>query len=85
MLLMSNPELVPEKHMKAIRKSVKNGATIAFGGLVAGSVLNLLVKKVYIKFLAFPTYVRIPLRLGIFALPFGLLYGKLMENGENIG
>lgn len=43
------------------------------------------MKKVYIKFLAFPTYVRLPIRLGIFAIPFGLLYGKLNENAENIG
>jgi hypothetical protein len=51
--------------------------TLGFGGFVAGSVLNILVKKVYIKFLAFPVFVRIPIRLGIFAIPFGLLYGKL--------
>jgi len=80
MMLMSNPELVPEKHAKAIKKAVKNLGTLAFGGLVVGSVLNILVKKVYIKFLAFPIYTRLPLRLGIFAIPFGLLYGKLNEN-----
>lgn len=85
MILISNPELVPEKHSKAIKKSVKNAATLCFGGFVAGVALNLLIKKVYIKFLAFPVYTRIPLRLGIFAIPFGLLYGKINENGENIG
>ena len=67
-------------HAKEIKKAVKNMGTLAFGGFVAGSVLNILVKKVYIKFLAFPVFVRIPLRLGIFGIPFGLLYGKLNEN-----
>jgi hypothetical protein len=74
---MSNSELVPEKHAKAIKKAVKNLATLSFGGFVAGSLCNILIKKVYIKFLAFPAYTRLPLRLGLFALPFGLLYGKL--------
>lgn len=50
---------------------------LGFGGFFVGSILNILVKKVYIKFLAFPIFVGIPLRIGIYALPFGLLYGKL--------
>lgn len=77
-MLMSNPELVPEKHAKAIKKAVKNLGGFTLGGIVAGSICNILIKKVYIKFLAFPIYVRLPVRVGLFALPFGLLYGKLM-------
>ena len=60
-----------------MKKAFKNLTTYSIGGVAAGSFLNIMVKNVYIKFLAFPTYVRIPLRLGIFAIPFGLLYGKL--------
>lgn len=85
MMLLQSPELVPEKHGKAIKKAAKNLGTYAFGGLVAGSMINILIKKVYINFLALPIYVRLPARLGLFALPFGLLYGKLSENADVIG
>jgi hypothetical protein len=77
MILMSNPELVPSKHLNAMKKALKNLSTYSVGAIVAGSFLNIMVKNVYIKFLAFPVYTRIPLRLGLFAIPFGLLYGKI--------
>jgi hypothetical protein len=60
-----------------MKKAFKNLTTYSIAAIAAGSFLNIMVKKAYIKFLAFPVYTRIPLRLGIFAIPFGLLYGKL--------
>jgi len=77
MMLLQNPELIPEKHSKAIKKAAKNLGTLSFGGLVVGGIANILIKKVYIKFLAFPFYTRLPLRLVVLGLPFGILYGKL--------
>jgi hypothetical protein len=71
--------------LKAIKKSAKNLGTYAIGGIFVGTFLNIMVKNVYIKFLAFPAYLRLPLRLGIFAIPFGFMYGKINENMETVG
>jgi hypothetical protein len=71
--------------LKVIKKSLKNLGTFAIGGIFFGTFLNVMAKNVSIKFLALPSYIRLPLRLGIFALPFGPMYGKINENMETVG
>lgn len=38
--------------------------------LVAGTFLNVQIKKIYMNFLKWPIYARIPIRLGIMGIPF---------------
>lgn len=51
-------------------------ATYGFGAFIVGSFLNIGIKKVYLNFLAFPIYIRIPIRLALFSLPFLAMYSK---------
>ena len=44
---------------------------------ITGTALNITATRTIPTFLILPTYVRLPLRLAIFAVPFGLMYGKL--------
>ena len=84
MFLMSNPELVPEKYSKRFHKNITSlGTCLAFGS-IAGIVANVQVKRISLKFLTLPAYVRFPARLGIFALPFGLMYPKMSTNFEEL-
>ena len=55
--------------------------TYGAAAFLVGSFLNIGIKKVYMKFLSFPIYVRIPLRLTLFSLPFLAMYGKFNEHG----
>ena len=55
--------------------------TYGAAAFLVGSFLNIGIKKVYMKFLAFPIYLRIPLRLTLFSLPFLAMYGKFNEHG----
>jgi hypothetical protein len=55
--------------------------TYGAGAFIVGSFLNVGIKKVYMKFLAFPIYARIPLRLALFSLPFLAMYSKFNEHG----
>ena len=84
MFLMSNPELVPGKYAKKFQKSITNLGTYLVFGTVGGITANVQIKRLSMKFLRLPGFVRLPMRLGIFALPFGLLYPKISHNMEDL-
>lgn len=77
--MMQNPEIVPDKFRKAYWKNIKTFGLLVGANLIAGAAINMTVTRVFIKFLILPTYVRLPLRLAIMAVPPLLCYGKLTE------
>ncbi len=66
----TNSMIVPPHLNQKMHKSVKKLGTYTAFSIIGGSTLNLLVKKVWFKFLELPSIVRIPARFGIFGLPF---------------
>ena len=80
MFLLSNPELVPSAYQKRFSKSMLNLGTYLVFGIIAGVFANVQVKRISMKFLTLPVFVRLPLRLCIFALPFGLMFPKIDQN-----
>ena len=80
MFLMGNPEMVPAAYSKKIHKSLMNLASYVTLGVIAGSVANVQIKRVYLNFLKWPIYARLPVRLAVFALPFGAMYPKINSN-----
>jgi hypothetical protein len=79
-LLFANPELVPEHFRKAFWKNVKSFFQQLGINTVGGIALNMVVTRTLPRVLILPVYVRIPVRLLIFASPFALTYGKLSDN-----
>jgi hypothetical protein len=53
---------------------------LAGGATFAGFMLNVGVKRVSIKFLALPLYLRLPMRVILFGAPFGAMYGQFDNN-----
>ncbi len=47
---------------------------------VGGFALNMVITRVVPRVLILPTFVRLPVRLLIFASPFALTYNKLSDN-----
>lgn len=84
MMLMSNPEMFPEKNRNVFWKIGKNTLQLTGLGFVAGCAINIGIKRVNIKFLNLPAYVRLPARLFLFAVPYGLLFGKLNDNFDKL-
>jgi hypothetical protein len=81
-LMMANPELVPEKFRKAFWKNVKAFATQVGINIFAGVAANMVITRTIPRVLILPPYIRIPVRLAIFASPFLATYGKLAGNVE---
>ena len=50
--------------------------------LVAGTFLNVQIKKIYMNFLKWPIYARIPIRLGIMGIPFVAAGSLIAEKAD---
>jgi hypothetical protein len=81
-LMLANPELVPERFRKAFWKNVKSFFTQIGINTLGGIAVNMVITRTIPKILILPSYVRIPVRLLIFASPFLLTYEKLSMNIE---
>ena len=77
---MGNPALVSTKDQKMFSKCMTNLAGLFLFGTITGIFANIQVKRLSLKFLTLPKYVRYPLRLGIFALPFALIFPKVQSD-----
>ena len=75
--MMHNPEIVPDTFRKAYWRNVKNFGMLAGADLIGGMCLNMMVTRLYPKFLILHTAVRLPLRLVILGVPFAASYFKL--------
>lgn len=71
--MLSNPEFVEEKDFGNFKKAAKNLVKYALGASLVGITLNVQAKRVSEKIVKLPAYVRLPLRLGLFALPFAFV------------
>lgn len=69
-----NQELVSENYKKRFTKTGKTIFNYCILGFCGGIALNYGIKKFYLNFLKLPLYVRIPVRLFLFAVPLGGLY-----------
>ena len=56
---------------------MKSFATLLGVCTVTGFAINLIITRTFPRFLIISNFARIPLRFGIFGLPFGVLYPKL--------
>ena len=74
---MANPEIVPEKFRKGYWKNMKSLGTLLGVSTVAGTGINMVITRATPKFLILPNWARIPLRFGIFGVPFLALSPKL--------
>lgn len=79
-LMMANPELVPDRFRKAFWKNVKAFAMQLGINTIVGVAVNMAITRTIPRVLILPPYIRIPLRLAIFASPFLATYGKLAAN-----
>jgi hypothetical protein len=84
MFLIGNPELLPAAYSKKIQKSLLNLASYFTLGILLGGVANVQIKRVSMNFLKWPFYARFPVRLAVFAIPFGFLYPKINSNLETV-
>ena len=75
--MMGNPEIVPDKFRKAYWKNLKTLGLLIGGSSISGIGLNMIVTRTFSKVLIMPRWMSIPLRLFIFAVPFGVLSPKL--------
>ena len=67
-----------------LQKNAQKVLTYTGTSLFIGFFSNLQIKRVYMNFLKWPIYARIPIRLGIMAIPFAIFHPFLNEKLENI-
>lgn len=73
------PFMLLPKDSKQLEKGLEKAGMYTGLGLIAGTILNVQVKRVSLNFLKWPIFFRLPVRLALMALPFALLYPKLKE------
>jgi len=73
---MGSP-IIPEKVTKNFNKHFKNLFFYLLLSGVGGVVCNVAIKKVYLNFLLLPKPFILLGRIVLFALPFGVLWGKM--------
>jgi len=76
------PFMLLQKDTQRIEKVGQKFLSTAGLGALAGIILNVQIKRVNMNFLKLPFFVRLPIRLAIFALPFGLLFPRIKEAGN---
>ena len=70
--------LLPKDTATVEKAGQKIGVTIA-GGLAFGVFANVQIKRISMNFLKWPFFFRLPIRLGVMAIPFIPLYPILNE------
>lgn len=78
------PFMLLQKDTQRIEKVGQKFLSTAGLGLLAGIILNVQIKRVSLNFLKLPLFVRLPIRLAIFAAPFGLLFPRIKEAGNEM-
>ena len=52
--------------------------------LLAGTMINFQIKKVHMNFLKWPIFIKVPIRLGVMAIPFGFTYSLITNKMDEI-
>ena len=84
LFFLSNPNLMTPGDDAIIKKCGKNVVSYGIFGTIAGITVNVLAKRLYSGILTLPLYARLPLRLGLFALPFALLSNRIITEGDKL-
>lgn len=84
MFLMTNPEFVSVNDTVTFKKSLSSMSKYALGALIAGITFNVQAKRVYPGIVSLPFYTRLPLRLIILGIPFGLINSFLIKDIDRL-
>lgn len=71
--MLSNPQFVEERDINDLKKGIKNFMKYFVAASLIGVTINVQAKRVSDKVLKLPIFVRLPLRLGLFSLPFAFV------------
>ena len=78
------PFMLQPKDVNILEKSTQKFLTLLSASLSLGVIANVQIKRLYMNFLKWPIYARIPIRLGVMAIPFALLTKPLNERADEI-
>ncbi|CAD8090061.1 unnamed protein product [Paramecium primaurelia] len=81
--LMQNPDFVEKQDETQFKKTAIGFVRNTLGIFVLGTVLNLQMKRIP-KFLNWPLYVKIPLRIPVFFSPFFIFQQSLTNQLDNL-
>ena len=78
------PFMLKPQDATILEKGSQKFLTLLGAGLSLGVIANVQVKRLYMNFLKWPIYARIPIRLGIMAIPFALLANPLNQRADEV-
>lgn len=81
---MQMPFMMLEKDKIMLEKGGQNLIKYALLGLTVGVVANVQLKRLPVRFLERPWFVRYPVRIATMMLPFALLAQPIMKAGDDI-
>ena len=76
------PFMLKPQDITVLEKGSQKLFTLLGASFSLGVIANIQIKRVYMNFLKWPIFARIPIRLGIMAIPFGLLHKPLTEKAD---
>lgn len=72
------------KDATTVQKSMTNLTKYALGSLICGITINVQSKRVYPGIVSLPAYTRLPLRLALLGIPFGLINSYLIKEIDKL-
>lgn len=78
------PFMLQPKYVDRLEKNSKSLIKNLGFCMVAGSLLNVQVKRLYMNFLKWPFYARLPVRFAIMAAPFAIVSNTLTSKMDDL-
>lgn len=76
------PFMLKPKDTVVLEKASQKLLTLMLASVSLGIFANVQVKRLYMNFLKWPIYGRIPVRLGIMAIPFAMFSSPLSSKAD---